>query len=80
MDPPFSRLFFPNLRDRTPFRDEMMMMMLRKNDDVNTTQTTYLFLQWCKEQQIVPGQFLLALYCVLDKAIPMMMMLRKNDD
>ena len=32
--------------------------------------TTNLFLQWCKEQKIVPGEFLLQLFCVLDKSLP----------
>lgn len=41
-----------------------------KENTFNVTQTTYLFLQWCKEQRIVPGEFLLQLFCVLDKALP----------
>ena len=52
------------------FIDHFIENKVPKENTFNTTQTTYLFLQWCKEQNIVPGQFLLALYCVLDKAIP----------
>ena len=50
--------------------DHLIDSCTPKENTFNTTQTTYLFLQWCKEQHIVPGEFLLQLYCVLDKAVP----------
>lgn len=52
------------------FVDHLIDSCTPKENTFNTTQTTYLFLQWCKEQHIVPGEFLLQLYCVLDKAVP----------
>ena len=52
------------------FIDHFIELCAPKDNTFNTTQTTCLFLQWCKEQRIVPGEFLLELYCVLDKSIP----------
>lgn len=52
------------------FIDHFLESCTPKENTFNTTQTTYSFLQWRKEQRIVPGEFLLQLYCVLDKSIP----------
>ena len=52
------------------FVDHLIDSCTPKENTFNTTQTTYLFLQWCKEQHIVPREFLLQFYCVLDKAVP----------
>ena len=41
------------------FIDHFIENCIPKDNTFNTTQTTYLFLQWCKEQRIVPGEFLL---------------------
>lgn len=60
-----------DLEDRgDTFVDHFVQSCTYKDNTFNIIQTTYLFLQWCKEQKIVPEEFLLQLFCILDKSLP----------
>ena len=52
------------------FVDTLMNEAEPAKDCMETTETAILFVRWCREQNINPGDFLLKLYSVLDKTFP----------
>ena len=52
------------------FVDSLLSDCEPKKDTTETTETAILFVRWCREQGINPGDFLLKLYSVLDKTFP----------
>ena len=52
------------------FIDTLISEAEPQKDSMDTTETAILFVRWCHEQGINPGDFLLKLYSVLDKTFP----------
>lgn len=52
------------------FVDTFIEESIVKEDSLSMTQTAITLVNWCREQSINPGDFLLKLFCTLDQTFP----------